>query len=63
MDVQEAQAAVAHDPEHNLTHFGAVVNGVFHSFAAIRHGDFTEAQQAGEKTQQQNQQQTEGQVQ
>lgn len=55
-DIKEGTLGVLRDAENNLVHFGAVVDGVFHPFAATRGGDYDE--RVAEHQQEQQAQQT-----
>jgi hypothetical protein len=49
-DIQEVKLGMRENNELNTVEFGPVVNGVLHPLGVLRHGDFQEAQEAGEQT-------------
>lgn len=48
-DIQEVKLGMRENSALNMVEFGAVVNGVLHPFGQVRHGDYQEAQEAGEQ--------------
>jgi hypothetical protein len=48
-DIQDTKFGMRENDALGVVEFGAVVNGVLHPFGQIRHGDFQEAQEAGER--------------
>ena len=51
-DPQNVESAIRRSDSGDFVEFGAVFNGVFHPFGAVRSGDFDEAQAAGQQAQQ-----------
>jgi hypothetical protein len=50
-DVEQVQLGMRTNQSSGLVEYGAIVNGVFHAFAAERTGDYQEAQAAGTQAQ------------
>ena len=50
-DVQKVECGMRLSDNSGFVEFGAIVNGVFHPFAALRSGDYQEAQAAGHEAQ------------
>ena len=59
-DVEKVDLGMRTNTQSGLVEYGAVVNGVFHSFAAERTGDYQEAQAAGAQAQSEQQSQQDG---